>query len=99
MRGDEDQSEGDPIDEGLPMSDAERRMADRMAQHVIARILVLAQDKKVRTKIIASWGEDIDQAIGRGIRRFVLFLVGVLLAMAALRFGILERILKSMAGQ
>jgi hypothetical protein len=100
MRADDDEPlASDQFDDGPPMSDAERRQADRVAQLVIARLIVFAQDKKLRGRVVADIGGDLDQAIGRGIRRFVIFLISVLLAMAAIRFGVIERLLKAIAGQ
>lgn len=82
-----------------PMTDADRRLADSVAKHVIARLLVMLQDKDTASKIMDVWGGEIDRTIGRGLRRALWYLLLVLAAIASLKIGLLERVLSGLAGK
>lgn len=78
------------------MSDADRARAEYVAQHVVARVLDLVQDPEVAENVIGVWGGQIDRTIGRGLRRALFYLFLALMGIAAMKFGLVEKLLKAL---
>jgi len=81
------------------MSEAERKSAEYVAQHVVANILDAVQDKETASRIMDVWGGEIDRTIGRGMRRAMWYLFIALVGIAAMKFGLLEKVLAGMLGK
>lgn len=79
--------------ENQTMSDADRRIADAIAQTVVSRILSAVQDKETAGKVMEVWGGEIDRTIGRGLRRALWYLALVLGGIASVKLGLLEKAL------
>lgn len=78
------------------MSDGEKARAEYVAQHVVARVLDMVQDPEVAERVISVWGGEIDKTIGRGLRRALFYLFLALMGIAAMKFGLPEKLLKAM---
>lgn len=75
------------------MSEADRRIANHIAQSVIAGLLDAAQNREVASKILGVWGEEVDRTIGKGLRRALWYLFLALAGIAAMKFGLVEKLL------
>lgn len=74
------------------MSEQERRIAENIAQVVMSRILDAVQNDEVAEKVIEVWGGKIDRTIGRGLRRLGFYVVIGLIAIGAMKLGLLDKI-------
>lgn len=81
------------------MSEKDRQVAEYVAQAVMARVLAAIQSDEVADKVISVWGAKIDQTIGRGLRRLGFYVLMMLLGIASLKLGILEKLGNFLAGK
>lgn len=75
------------------MSEANKRVAELIAQTVIARLIETAQDRETASKIMGVWGEEVDRTIGKGLRRALWYLFLAFAGLAAMKFGLVEKVL------
>jgi hypothetical protein len=85
----------------LPSDDEEKRMAaeqrDRqfaelVAQAVMARFLHAVQSDEVASKVMETWGGNLDRVIGRALRRLGFYLLIGLVALGSAKLGLLDKI-------
>jgi hypothetical protein len=73
------------------MSEQDRRMAEYVAQAVVARILSAVQDDEVAGRVMDVWGGKLDRTIGRGLRRLGFYVVCLAIAAGAVKFGLIDK--------
>ena len=82
------------------MSDAERRMADyvaeQAAQITVARLLDALRDDSFADDMVKTWGGAFDRTLGRGLRRFVFYILLAVVAMAGAKMGLWDKFLSLM---
>lgn len=64
--------------------------AEQVAEALVEKI----KDPKTAQEIMDVWGGRIDQQLGRGLRRFGLYVLLTLLSVGALKLGLVEKIFK-----
>ena len=74
------------------MSEADRRIAEHIANTVMARILDAVQSEELADRVIDTWGAKIDRTIGRGLRRLGFYVLIGLVGIGALKFGLTEKL-------
>lgn len=74
------------------MSDADRRIAEHVAQTVVARLLDAVQDDATVDRIVDKWSGSVDRTIGRGLRRFAWYVFLGLLGLASVKLGLVEKL-------
>lgn len=74
------------------MSEADRRLAEHVAQTVVARVLDVVQDKATAAKIMDVWGGEIDKTLGRGLRRLLFYVVILVGGVAAAKLGVMDKL-------
>lgn len=74
------------------MSEADRRVAEHIAQSVVARILEAAKNKETASGIMEVWGGEIDRTLGRGLRRLGFYVVVALMGIASAKLGLLDKV-------
>jgi hypothetical protein len=79
--------------EGDDMSDAERRIVEHTAAAVVNQMMAKLADKETAARVMDVWGGEIDRTIGRGLRRALWYLFLLLAGIAALKFGLVEKLL------
>jgi lactate dehydrogenase-like 2-hydroxyacid dehydrogenase len=80
------------------MSEADRRIAEHIAQTVIARAIDALKDKELAAKVMDVWGGEIDRTIGRGLRRLGFYVVIALIGIASAKLGLLDLVLRGLTG-
>ena len=73
------------------MSEQDRRMAEYVAQAVVARILSAVQDDEVAGRVMDVWGGKLDRTIGQGLRRLGFYVVCLAIAAGAVKFGLIDK--------
>lgn len=74
------------------MSEADKRVAEYVAQTVIARLLDAVQDPDTVNRIMGVWGGEIDRTIGRGLRRLGFYVLIGLVGIASVKLGLLDKL-------
>lgn len=74
------------------MTEAERRVAEHVAQTVVARLLDAVQDEETVDRIVDKWSGAVDKTIGRGLRRFAWYVFLGLLGLASVKLGMIEKL-------
>ena len=64
--------------------------AAQVAEALVEKI----KDPKTAQEIMDVWGGRIDQQLGRGLRRFGLYVLLTVLGLGAMKLGLLERLFK-----
>ncbi len=80
-------------DESLASKCACNFSADEVASALVAKLT----DPVVAEAIMNTWGGKVDQQLGRGLRRFGVYVFVALLGVGALKLGIIEKFLKALA--
>lgn len=85
------------MDDRGDMSEADRRMANHIAQmaaaETVARVMDLAKDKKFAADVMETWGGEVDRTIGRGLRRLGFYALMLILAAASAKLGLIDKLL------
>lgn len=71
--------------EGCACNFSAEEVADALARKLA--------DKETAEKIIDTWGARVDQQLGRGLRRFGLYVVMAFLGVGAIKLNLLEKLL------
>lgn len=87
---DEEQDNAD----GHAMSAQDKRIAEYIAQHVIARALVALQDPDVSSKVVDNWAGHVQKIVGRAVIRLVMYLCIAAVGITGLKLGIFEKLFK-----
>lgn len=66
----------------------ERRIAELVAQTVVARLLTALQSEDVAAGVLDTWGSQIDRMVGRGLRRLGFYVVVALIGIASVKLGL-----------
>jgi hypothetical protein len=78
------------------MTERDRHLAhqigDRAGQVVVARLLDAVQDKEIANKVIETYAEEWQRIVGKAVIRFFVWVVGVVLLIAAWKTGVLNAI-------
>lgn len=82
----------DPIEGGDKMSEREKAQAEYIGQVVMSRLLDAAADKDLAGRVIDTWSGELQRIVGRAVIRTVLWVCGVVLFIAALKLGLVDRI-------
>jgi hypothetical protein len=85
--------------EDEPMSEADRRIAEVIAQTVVSRIIEASQDKDMARKVMDIWGGEIDRTIGRGLRRLGFYVFIALIGIASAKIGVMDWIGRVLLGK
>lgn len=64
--------------------------AEQVAEALVEKI----KDPKTAQEIMDVWGSRIDQQLGRGLRRFGLYVLLTVLGLGAMNLGVVERLFK-----
>ena len=64
------------------------------AEQVAEALIEKVKDPKTAQEIMDVWGERIDRQLGRGLRRFGLYVLMAFISAGALKLGILEELFK-----
>ncbi len=78
-------------DEDYKMTQQDKRMAEMVAQTVVARILAAVQDKETASRIMDVWGGEVDRTIGRGLRRAAWYFVVALIVLGSVKLGLADK--------
>lgn len=62
------------------------------AEEVASAIIDKIKDPKTAEEVMAVWGGQIDQQLGRGMRRLGLYVILGLLSAGAVKLGLLEKL-------
>lgn len=78
------------------LSDRDRAMVAEIArhtgQHVVARILDLAQDEQVIERVSSKWTREAQRVVGAAFIRFVFWVVGIVTLIIAWKTGLVSAI-------
>mgnify|MGYP001810783612 CR=1 FL=1 len=78
------------------LSDRDRAMVQEIArhtgQHVVARIIDLAQDEAVIERVSAKWSREAQRVVGAAVIRFVFWVVGIVALIVAWKTGLVGAI-------
>lgn len=74
------------------MSERDKQIAEHIANAVWTRIFHAATSDEVATKVIETWGGNIDRVIGRAFRRLGLYLLIALIGIGSLKLGLLDKL-------
>ncbi len=64
--------------------------ADEVAEALVRKLA----DQETASMIMDTWGAKLDQQLGRGLRRFGLYVVFALLGAGAIKLNLLESLIK-----
>lgn len=78
---------------GNPQEEPFRCACNFSAEQVAEALVDKLKDPKTAQDIMDVWGGRIDRQLGRGLRRFGLYVVVAFLGAGALKLGILEKLL------
>ncbi len=81
-------------DMNTKISPEQDRIATYTAHKVVDALLTAATDEENVERIMSVWGGAIDKTLGRGLRRMLLYVGIGLVAIAAAKFGLWEKLLK-----
>lgn len=78
------------------LSDKDIEMAHEIGrhagQHVVARLLDLAQDEEVISKVGSKWSREAQRVVGAAVIRFVFWVVGIVSLIVAWKAGVISAI-------
>ena len=78
------------------LTDRDRAMAHEIAnytgQHVVARLIDLAQDEEVIEKVSSKWSREAQRVVGAAVIRFVFWVVGIVALIVAWKAGLVSAI-------
>lgn len=84
-------------DDHVILSEREKQLIEmtsaRTAVIVVDKILAATLNEDFVDKIFDIWGGKIDKTIGRGLRRLGFYMVIAVIGIAAVKFGLTEKIL------
>lgn len=69
-----------------------REIARHTGQHVVARIMDLAQDDEVIDKVAGKWSREAQRVVGAAVIRFVFYVVGIVALIIAWKTGLVSAI-------
>ena len=72
------------------LSDADIRIAEHVAQTVVARLLEAIRDDRTVDSIVDKWSGSVDRTIGRGLRRLACYVCQGLIGLASVKLGLTE---------
>lgn len=67
-------------------------IANYTGQHVVARLLDLAQDEEVIEKVSSKWSREAQRVVGAAVIRFVFWVVGIVALIVAWKAGLVSAI-------
>jgi len=68
--------------------------AEAIAEHMTEKLIERISDERVAGQVIAVWSRHLDQQIGRGVRRLVLWIGLALIGAAAVKFEIWSKFIR-----
>ncbi len=78
------------------LTDRDRAMAHEIArhtgQHVVSRLLDLAQDEEVIERVSTKWSREAQRVVGAAVIRFVFWVVGIVALIVAWKTGLVSAI-------
>lgn len=78
------------------LTDRDRAMVQEIArhtgQHVVARIIDLAQDEEVIERVSSKWSREAQRVVGAAVIRFVFWVVGIVALIVAWKAGLVSAI-------
>jgi len=78
------------------LTERDREMAHEIArhtgQHVVARLLDLAQDEEVIERVSSKWSREAQRVVGAAFIRFVFWVVGIVTLIIAWKTGLVSAI-------
>lgn len=74
------------------MSEQDRRIAEHIAQTVIARLIDAMQSEEVADRVLGVWGGKLDRTIGRGLRRLGFYVLVIAIGIASIKIGLWEKV-------
>lgn len=83
----------DADDEDYKMTQQDKRMAELVAQTVVARILSAVEDKATAARVMDVWGGEVDRTIGRGLRRAAWYFFVALILLGSVKLGLVDKFL------
>ena len=76
-----------------PLSEREQRLAEEVGRyaghHAVDRVFDMLLDEEVIHKVTSKWGGEAQRIVGAAVLRFVFWVVGVMLLIAAWKTGAL----------
>jgi hypothetical protein len=79
------------------LSEADRRIADYIAEHAaqkfMERVLHAATSEEISDRVLSTWGGKIDRIIGAGLRRLGGFILIALIGIGAVKLGFTEKLI------
>lgn len=93
------------IDDPRPphLTERDREMAHEIArhtgQHVVARILDLAQDEEVIEKVAEKWSREAQRVVGAAVIRFLFWVIGIVALIVAWKTGVVSAISDTIGGK
>ena len=76
------------------LTDRDRQMAHEIArhtgQHVVARLIDLAQDEEVIQRVSAKWSSEAQRVVGAAVIRFAFWVVGIVMLAVAWKTGVIS---------
>ena len=82
--------------EDSEMTERDRALAEHIGQVVIAKLLDVASDKTVATRVVDTWTGEVQRIVGRAVLRAVMWLAGVGMFLAAVKLGLWEKVAASL---
>lgn len=74
------------------LTERDREMAHEIArhtsQHVVARLIDLAQDEAVIERVTSKWSREAQRVVGAAVFRFAFYLLGVIAVIASIKVGL-----------
>jgi predicted phage tail protein len=67
-------------------------IARHTGQHVVARLLDLAQDEEVIERVSTKWSREAQRVVGAAVIRFVFWVVGIVALIVAWKAGLVHAI-------
>lgn len=73
-------------------------IANYTGQHVVARLIDLAQDEEVIEKVSSKWSREAQRVVGAAVIRFVFWVVGIVALIVAWKAGLVSAISEAIGG-
>lgn len=84
------------------LTDRDLEMAQEIgrhcSQHVVARLLDLAQDEVVIERVASKWSREAQRVVGAAVIRFVFWVVGIVALIVAWKTGLVHMISDAVGG-
>lgn len=74
------------------MSEQDRRIAEHIAQTVVARLMDAVQSEETADRVLSVWGGKLDRTIGRGLRRLGFYVLVIVIGIASIKIGLWEKV-------